>query len=128
MFAGWSLSISPLFFRMGTGLMALIIGLGLGLAVVALGWRRNLDETTRSGRPVFGASPEGAPEMARPPVAKPRQHLSPKQARWLAAAYLLLALVSAAPWVGSSDHDVTSAIVSAGFACCAVVLAIRSRS
>lgn len=90
---------------MGSDLVPWVVAMTLGIAVVVLGLRRNLSETTRNGMPRFGRSPDQATvtlglyeggQRRRPP-------LSPKQRRRLASFYLLLALTNAAFAVLSAD-------------------------
>jgi hypothetical protein len=111
---------------MGADLVALSIALGLGIAVVVLGLRRNLSETTRNGLPRFGGASEQATEALGPSEGgRGRKPLSPKQARWLAALYFLIGLGNAVNAVLSSDDSVIHAIAAAGFTLCAVLLLRR---
>jgi hypothetical protein len=45
---------------MSSDFVALVVALTLGTAVVLLGLRRNLSETTRDGIPRFGVAPKRA--------------------------------------------------------------------
>ena len=67
----------------------------LGIAVVILGLRRNLSETTRNGLPRFGRDPERAtPTLGLYEGGERRRHpLSARQRRWMSGAFLLLGLV-----------------------------------
>jgi len=112
---------------MSGDLIALVVALTLGAAVVILGLRRNLSETTRNGLPRFGGDPgrgtatlglyEGEERQRRP--------YSPRQRRWLVSLYLLIALIQAASAVLSSHdrpiHAATAALVVLGV----VVLLLR---
>lgn len=111
---------------MSTDVITLIIALGLGIAVVVLGLRRNLSETTRDGLPRFGEASDETPEALGPSEGgQGRKPLSPKQARWLAALYLLIAISNAVDAVLSSDDRVIHAVAAALFAFCAVLLLVR---
>lgn len=103
--------------------MALVVALTLGIAVVVLGLRRNISETTRNGLPRFGGDPERAPptlglyegeERRRPP-------LSPRQRRRLVSFYLLMALTYAVLAVLSEDSRLLDASLAGLFALGAVV-------
>lgn len=48
---------------MSSDLIALAVAITLGIAVVVLGLRRNLSDTTRNGLPPFGGASEGATVM-----------------------------------------------------------------
>jgi hypothetical protein len=111
---------------MSTDVIALIIALGLGIAVVVLGLRRDLSETTRNGLPRFGEAPEQATAAVGPSEGgQERKPLSPKQARGLAALYLLIGLGNAVDAVLSSDGRAVHVVLPAGFTLCAVLLLIR---
>lgn len=91
---------------MSSDLIALAIAITLGIAVVAMGLRRNLSATTRSGLPQFGGDSEGATAtLGLYEGGKRRRHpLSPRQRRWAVSLYLLLALTDAA-FAVLSAHD-----------------------
>lgn len=105
---------------MSRDLIVLIVAIGLGIAVVALGLRRNLSETTRSNLPRFGGPPEGATQMVG--LFERGKTLSPKLARWLAALYLLMGIGNAVPAVFSADDRLMHVAGVAVFAFCAVAL------
>jgi hypothetical protein len=71
---------------MSSDLIALVGAIALGIAVVVLGLRRNLCETTRNGLPWFGEDPE----QVLPTLGlyegeeRRRRPLSPRQRRWMA--------------------------------------------
>lgn len=108
---------------MSSDLVALVVALALGGAVVILGLRRNLSETTRDGLPRFGG-PEGATatlglyegrERRREPVSR-RQRL------WLVS---LLALMQAASAILSSQDRVIHAAAAGLFAVVFAVFLLR---
>jgi hypothetical protein len=105
---------------MSSDLIALVVALALGAAVVIVGLRRNLSETTRNGLPRFGVDPARAPVTLEPYEGgeRRRRPLSPRQRRWLISIYLLLALSQAASAVLSSSdklaHAATAAFVLLG--------------
>jgi hypothetical protein len=91
-----------------------------------VGLRRNLSETTRDGLPRFGGAPDEKAEALEPSEAgQGRKPLSPKQARWLAAMYLLIGLSNAVDAVLSSDDRAIHVATAALFAFCAVLLLVR---
>jgi hypothetical protein len=111
---------------MSSDLIALAVALTLGTAVVIVGLRRNLSETTRNGLPRFGRDPE------RPTATlglyegeeRKRRPLSRRQRRRLVSLYLLIALSQAASAVLSHDrliHAAAAALLVLG----AVVLLLR---
>lgn len=115
---------------MDTDLIALIVAIGLGTAVVVVGLRRDLSETTRRNLPRFG-------EDSEPPATatvglwegerrgRPRRPLSPRQARWLASLYLLIGIGNATIAVLSSDGRLLRAATAALFTLGAVLLWLR---
>jgi hypothetical protein len=90
---------------MSSDLIAWIIAITLGATVVTLGLRRNLSEITRNGLPRFGVDPERATATLGlyEGEARRRRPLSPRQRRWLASFYLLIALTDATSAVLSAD-------------------------
>jgi len=99
---------------MSSDLIAWVVAITLGIAVVVLGLRRSLSETTRNGMPRFEKGPEQA--TARLGLyegeERRRRPLSPRQRRWLVSFYLLMALTYAAFAVLSADdrlHDAGTA-------------------
>jgi hypothetical protein len=104
---------------MGSDLIASVVAITLGVAVVLLGLRRNLSETTRNGLPRFGKDPEQATASFGPPEGEQwRRPLSPRQRGWLVSVYLLLALIQASSAVLSSHdkliHAATAVLVVLG--------------
>lgn len=109
---------------MSSDLVALVIALALGTAVVILGLRRNLSETTRNGLPRFGRDSEQAPATLGlyEGEERKRRPLSPQQQRWLASLYLLIALGNAAVAVLSADSQLLHASTAGMFGLGAVLL------
>jgi hypothetical protein len=109
---------------MSSDLIALVVALALGAAVVILGLRRNLSETTRNGLPWFG----GDPDAAAPKLGlyegeeRRRRQLSPRQRRWHVSFYLLMALTYAAFAVLSADDRLHDASMAGLFALVVVFL------
>jgi hypothetical protein len=112
---------------MSSDLIALVVALTLGAAVVILGLRRNLSEATRNGMPRFGADPERATAMLGLYEGEEgrRRSLSPRQRRWLVLVYLLLALSQAASAVLSSNDRLIHAATAALMVLAAVVHLLR---
>jgi hypothetical protein len=108
---------------MSNDLIAWVVALTLGTAVVILGLRRNLSETTRNGLPRFGGAPEPATATPGSSDDGPRRRpLSPRQRRWLVSLYLLIALTDAAFAVLSEDNRLLHASTAGSFALGAVFL------
>jgi hypothetical protein len=109
---------------MGSDLVALVVALTLGTAVVILGLRRNLSETTRNGLPRFG----GDSQRATPTLGlyegeeRRRRPISPRQRHWLVSLYLLTALTDAVFAVLSADNRLLHASTAGLFALGAVFL------
>jgi|ERR1041384_458592 hypothetical protein len=108
---------------MSSDLLAWVVAGTLAIAVVVLGLRRNLSETTRNGLPRFG----GDPERATPTLGlyegeeRRRRPLSQRQRRWLVSFYLLIALTYAVFAVLSADSRVHDASIAGLFALGAVL-------
>jgi hypothetical protein len=109
---------------MSSDLVPWVVAITLGIAVVVLGLRRNLSETTRNGLPRFGGDPERATATLGLYEGEERRHrpLSPRQKQWMAVGFLLLALayaVMALLWANDRlIHAVFAAlwmIVAAGY-------------
>lgn len=115
---------------MNGDLVALGIALLLGAAVVILGLRRELSETTRDGIPRFHEDPQES-TMALglyEGEERPRRPLTPVQRRWLALFWLLLALNQAASAVLTSDDRLIHAALGAGFLFTAGMVLLRKQS
>ncbi len=105
---------------MSSDLIALVVAVTLGIAVVVLGLRRNLSETTRNGLPRYGGSTERATATLGlyEGGERRRRPLSPRQRRWLVAFYLLIALTDVAAAVFSANdrllHESTAGLWTLG--------------
>jgi hypothetical protein len=86
-------------------LIALVVAVVLGTAVVILGLRRDLSKTTRNG-----LSRLGDPEQSTGTLGlyegggRRRRPLSPRERRWMVSFYLLIALTNAV-FVALSAND-----------------------
>jgi hypothetical protein len=112
---------------MSSDLIAWVVALTLGIAVVILGLRRNLSETTRDGLPRWERDPERATATLGlyEGEGRRRRPLSPRQRRWLVSAYLLFGLIQTASAVLSSHDRLIHAATAALFVLGAVVLLLR---
>ena len=107
---------------MSSDLIAWIVAIGLGIAVVVLGLRRNLGETTRNWLPRSeGASVQETGALGLSGDGQRRRRpLSPRQRRWMSGGFLLLGLayaVMAMLWA----HD---RLIHAVFAALWVIIAV----
>lgn len=108
---------------MSNDLIAWVVAITLGTAVVMLGLRRNLSETTRNGLPRFGGASEPETQtLGSSGDGQRRKPLSPLQKRWMASFYLLIALTEAAFAVLSADSRLLHASTAGLFALSAVLL------
>jgi hypothetical protein len=108
---------------MSNQLIAWVVAGGLGVAVIVVGLRRDLSETTRSSLPRFGEDSESTTATVGLWEGERRgKPLSPRQARWLASVYLLLGLFNAALTVLSPDDRLLHAAAAAGFTFSGVLL------
>jgi hypothetical protein len=112
---------------MSSDLIAWIVAITLGIAVVVLGLRRSLSDTTRNGLPRFGGDPERATATLGLYEGEERRRrpLSPRQRRWMIWVYLLMSLSFAAFAVLSAHDRLFHAIFAAAFALNAVVFWLR---
>lgn len=112
---------------MSSDLIAWVVAITLGIAVVVLGLRRDLSETTRNGLPRFGGDPERATATLGLYEGEERRRrpLSPRQRRWMIGAYLLMSLTWAAFAVLSAHDRLLDATLAAGFALNAAVLWLK---
>lgn len=110
---------------MSSDLIAWVVAIALGLAVVVLGLRRNLSETTRNGLPRFGGERSTATLGLYEGEERRRRPLSPQQRRWMICTYLLTSLTFAAFAVSSAHERLFSAMLAATFALNAVVLWLK---
>jgi len=112
---------------MSNDLIALVVGITLGITVVVLGLRRNLGEVTQRWLPRW--------EAREPVVATPessgggqrRRELSPRQRQFAICTYLLISLGYAVLAVLGADGRLLHAITAALFAISAVVLKLKGR-
>lgn len=109
---------------MGSDLIAWVVAIALGIAVVVLGLRRNLSEITLNGLPRFGGDPELATATLGLYAGEERRRhpLSPRQRRWVVSFYLLIALTDAAAAVLSAGGRLLHASTAGLWALGAVVL------
>ncbi|HWA54190.1 MAG TPA: hypothetical protein VG816_08465 [Solirubrobacterales bacterium] len=112
---------------MSSDLIALVVAVTLGVAVVGLGLRRNLSETTRSRLPRYETDSEREPIALGLYGGGQRRHqpASPRQRRWMIGGYLLMSLTWAAFAVLSPDRGLFDALLAAGFALNAAVLWLK---
>jgi hypothetical protein len=112
---------------MSGDLIALVVAFTLGTAVVILGLRRNLSETTRNGPPRLG----GVSERVTPTLGlyeggeRRRRPLSPRQRWWMIWTYLLMSLSFAAMAVLLAHDRLFNAIFATTFALNAAVLWLK---
>jgi hypothetical protein len=81
---------------MSSDLIAWVVAVTLGIAVVGLGLRRNLGGTTRNWLPRFeGASEQETGALGPSGDGQRRRLLSRRQRRWMSGGFLLLGLAYA---------------------------------
>src|SRR6476620_11017796 len=107
---------------MSSDLIAWIVAIAFGLAVVVLGLRRDLGEATRDWLPRFGAA-AATPEPSH--GGHKRRQLSPRERRFFFWAYLLFGLCNAVLAVLSDDNGLVYAILAVLWAVNAVVLLLK---
>ena len=114
---------------MDSDLIPWVVAISLGSAVVVLGLRRNLSETTRNGLPRFEGGPERATATLGLYAGEERRQrpLSPRQRRWLVACYLLIALFNAASAALSADDRLLDASSAGAWALLASFLVWQGR-
>jgi hypothetical protein len=113
---------------MSSDLIAWVVGITLGIAVVGLGLRRNLADVTRSWLPRFGEAPEPVTAtLESSDGGQGRRQLSTRQRQFVIWAYLLISLCNAAFAVLWADNRLLHAISAALFAIGAVVLMLKGR-
>jgi hypothetical protein len=108
---------------MSSDLVAWAVAIGLGIAVVVLGLRRKLSETTRNGLPRLGGDTDRATATLGLYEGgdKRRRPLSPRQRQWAIGAYLLMSLTFAAFAVLSAQDRLFHAIFAVTLALNAAV-------
>lgn len=112
---------------MSSSLVALALAIALTAAVVVIGLRRNLSETTREGLPRFEGGSEGATTHLDlyEGGERPRRPLSWRQRLGLAAFYLVLALMQVVDAVQSSDDRLLHVATAFAWALGAVVILLN---
>jgi hypothetical protein len=112
---------------MSSDLIALVVGITLGITVVVLGLRRNLADVTRSWLPRFGEVPEPGATPGLFEGGQGHRQLSPRQTRLAIWGSLLFSVCYAALAVLSTDDRLMHVIGAALFAILAVVHVLRLR-
>ncbi|HEY5709393.1 MAG TPA: hypothetical protein VIS51_08350 [Solirubrobacterales bacterium] len=113
---------------MSSDLITWIVAIALGLAVVGLGWRRDLGDVTRNWLPRFGEASEQATETrGLSKGGQGRRQLSPRQRQLAIWGYLLIGLCNAAFAVLWVDGRLRHVIFAATFATLAVVHMLKGR-
>jgi hypothetical protein len=111
---------------MSSELIAWVVGITLGIAVICLGLRRNLSDVTRSWLPRFGKAPEqGAAIPGLFDIGPGRRQLSPGQRRFAIWTYLLVSVFNAALAVLPTDNRLLHMVSAALFAVGAVVFVLK---
>jgi hypothetical protein len=111
---------------MSSDLIAWIVAITLGLAVVGLELRRDLAEVTRNWLPWFGEVAERSTATQGPSDGgQGRRQFSPRQRQWVIWAYLLISLCNAVLAVLWADNRLLHAVSAALFAIGAVVLMLK---
>jgi hypothetical protein len=114
---------------MSSDLIAWIVGITLGIAVVCLGLRRNLADVTRSWLPRFGENPElTTATLGLFDGGQGRRQLSPRERRFGIWFYSMLSVCNAALAVLSADSRLLHVSSAALFAIGAVIFLKRSPS
>lgn len=114
---------------MSTDLIAGVIGLALGIAVVVLGLRRNLSEVTRGWLPRYGEASKAAtvwPEFYE--GGRRDRRLSPRRRKLGIWLYAFISLCNAAFAVHGAHDRGMHAANAAVFAIGAVVFTLRRPS
>lgn len=111
---------------MSSDFIAWIVAIALGVAVVGLGLRRNLADTTRNWLPRSGEASEWVTATLEAPGSERRRHpLSPRQRRWTVGLYLLISLWNAAQVLIWVDDRLRHTIIAVLFALIAVVYLLK---
>ncbi len=99
---------------MGSDLIAWIVAIGLGIAVVVLGFRRDLGEITRNWLPRPAEAPEQETGAPRPSGdGQSRRPLSPRQRGWMSGGFLLFGLAYAVMATLWADDRLIHAVFAA---------------
>lgn len=111
---------------MSSDLIALVVAIALGVAVVGMGLRRNLGDTTRDWLPRPGEASEWVTATSGAPDGERRHRpLSPRQRRWIVGVYLLLSLCNAALALSEADDRLFHAIIAGLWALLAVAFLLK---
>ena len=111
---------------MSSDLIAWVVGIVLGVAVVGLGLRRNLADVTQSWLPRFDEGPgSAAATLESSDGGQGRRQFSPRERRFALWAYPLLSACNAVFAVLSTDNRVGYAIIAVLFALVAVALKLE---
>lgn len=114
---------------MTTDLIAVLVGLGLGAAVVIAGLRRDLAGVTREWLPRAGPASEHVTAMAESPVSgERRREYSPRQRRFAIWGYALFSIFNAAMAIDSADGRLLHVFSAIAFAIGALVFVWRGRN
>ncbi len=108
---------------MSSELIAWVVAITLGVAVVVLGWRRELGDTTREWLPRFeGSSKPEAATLMPANRERGRRPLSPGERRAIAGLNLMLSLLNGVTAVTRADDWLLHAIIAVLFALSAVAV------
>ncbi|HEX4464684.1 MAG TPA: hypothetical protein VH042_08625 [Solirubrobacterales bacterium] len=113
---------------MSSDLIAWVVGITLGMTVVALGLRRNLADVTRSWLPQFGKAPKLVSATPDSFGGQRSRQLSPRQRQLVIWSFLFFGLCEAAFAVLGANDRLWHAIMAALFAIGAVVHTLRAPS
>jgi hypothetical protein len=110
---------------MSSDLIAWIVAITLGLVVVGLGLRRDLDKTTRNWLPRFEGPQRATATPGPSDGGQARRQLSPRQRRFVIWLYLLLSLYNAVLAILSADDRLLHVSSAALWATGTVVLLLK---
>ena len=114
---------------MSSELIAWVVAITLGVAVVVLGMRRNLADTTRDWLPRPGEPSEWVvAALGSPDGGRWRRPFSPRQRRLAVWGYLLIGLCNAALALLWANERLFHAIIAALFALLAVAVLLKKWS
>jgi len=111
---------------MSSDLIAWIVAVTLSVAVIVLGLRRNLGDTTRGWlpRPGEASEREGA-TLSSPDGGRRSRPLTPRQRRWMTGGFLLLGIVYAVMALLWANDRLIHAVLAALWAIIAVAYFLR---
>jgi hypothetical protein len=111
---------------MSSDLIAWVVAITLGVAVVGLGLRRNLADTTRNWLPRPGEASEWVnATRGSTDGERRRRPLSPRRRRWIVWGYLLFSLCNAALALLWANERLFHAIIAALFALNALAVLLK---